>query len=368
MVEVSPERWRILSAAAPCRFRRRRGMLALPEPVPGGAVNELRRHLNMRNEAYVLTVSWLLAALRGREPYPVLAIDGEQGTGKSTAARMLRCLVDPNIAPLRAMPKDTRDLAITANNSHAIVLDNLSGIPAEMSDALCRLSTGGGFATRALYTNSEEALFDGQRPIILNSIDDIATRSDLADRAVLPHLEMIPDAISAGLRLKSGKGSKHRPPVSSAGFSTRSRAGCGYSPRHGSTTCHLGQAPGVGHKSALCLVIVQAMGRALRTAKHKRSAFVLVPVIVREAVPYLRLDLGRKVLEIDRVGDALREIEIDNAALALAASMPCAEPGDDPWQSHPSSPCAPLSIVLCFGSANSTQSIVGTSTPARRDG
>src|SRR5262249_18370809 len=89
IAKVSPGGWRIIpSADAPCRFRRSHGMLALPEPASGGAVNELRRHLNMRDDAYVLTVSWLLAALRGRGPYPILAIDGEQGTGKSTAARM----------------------------------------------------------------------------------------------------------------------------------------------------------------------------------------------------------------------------------------------------------------------------------------
>lgn len=61
-----------------------------------------------------------------------------------------------------------------------------------MSDALCRLSTGGGFGTRTLYENDDETIFNAKRPIILNGIGDIASRSDLLDRALLVKLEAIP--------------------------------------------------------------------------------------------------------------------------------------------------------------------------------
>jgi hypothetical protein len=67
-------------------------------------------------------------------------------------------------------------------------LDNLSRIPPWLSDALCRLATGGGFATRELYTDAEEALFDAQRPVILNGIEELATRGDLLDRALILYL------------------------------------------------------------------------------------------------------------------------------------------------------------------------------------
>lgn len=76
-------------------------------------------------------------------------------------------------------------------NGQVLVFDNLSGISAEMSDCLCRLSTGGGFATRALYSDDEEVIFEGQRPIALTSINDVASRSDLADRAMVVNLETI---------------------------------------------------------------------------------------------------------------------------------------------------------------------------------
>jgi hypothetical protein len=191
-VEIDANGWRIVDAP-PVRFRRTAGMLPLPEPLRGGSVDELRKHLHVDDGAYVLAVSWLLAILRGRGPYPILALTGEQGTGKSLTGHQLRLLVDPHSAPLRSLPRDTRDLYVAAINGHVLVFDNLSSIPTEMSDALCRLSTGGGFSTRALYTNDSEVIFDGQRPIALTSITDVASRSDLADRLLLVRLEVIPD-------------------------------------------------------------------------------------------------------------------------------------------------------------------------------
>jgi hypothetical protein len=189
-IEVDAEGHRIVKSP-PVRFRRSPGMLALPRPLLGGNIGELRRHLNLTDEAFVLAVGWLLSALRGCGPYPILLLSGEQGTGKSTAADRLRRLVDPHAAPLRALPRDVRDLAIAANNAHVLAFDNLSGIAADIADALCRLSTGGGFATRALYSDDEERFFDGRRPIVMNSIVDIATRPDLADRGLVAVLEAI---------------------------------------------------------------------------------------------------------------------------------------------------------------------------------
>jgi hypothetical protein len=74
---------------------------------------------------------------------------------------------------------------IAANNGHLLAFDNLSGLPAWLSDALCRLASGGSFAVRQLYTDDEEVLFKAARPTLLNGIEDIIGRSDLADRAIL---------------------------------------------------------------------------------------------------------------------------------------------------------------------------------------
>jgi hypothetical protein len=193
VVEIDADGWRIINDP-PVRFRRARGMQSLPEPVQGGEINLLRHFLNVkREEDFVLAVCWTLAALRSRGPYPIIVPLGEQGSGKSTFSRILRALVDPSKALLRTQPRDERDVAITANNSWVIATDNVSSLPAWLSDAYCRLSTGGGFATRTLYTDQDETIFDSMRPIILNGIEEFVTRPDLADRAMLLTLEAIPE-------------------------------------------------------------------------------------------------------------------------------------------------------------------------------
>ena len=193
-VKINEQDWQVVDSP-PVRFVRRRGMLPLPLPERGCRLELLRQFVNVRSESdWTLLLSWLVAALRVPGPYPLLILHGEQGSAKSSAARVLRELVDPNTAPLRSEPRDPRDLIIAATNSWVINLDNLSRLPTWLSDCLCRLSTGGGFGTRELYTDSEEALFDAQRPVILNGIEELATRSDLLDRALILYLPPISDA------------------------------------------------------------------------------------------------------------------------------------------------------------------------------
>jgi hypothetical protein len=192
-VEIAASGWRVIPNP-PVKFLRPRGLLALPSPTPGGTLTELRSFVNVADESdWVLVLSWLLAAFRPIGPYPVLALYGEHGSAKSTTARVLRSLVDPNRSALRAAPRDTHELMIQANNAHLLCLDNLSSVPQTLSDALSRLATGGGFSVRELYTNDGEMLFDAQRPILLNGIEDLCTRPDLLDRALAIMLPPIPD-------------------------------------------------------------------------------------------------------------------------------------------------------------------------------
>ena len=191
VIEVTASGWQVIDES-PVRFRRSKAMLPLPTPMAGGNINQLRGFLNVDDDTWRLVIAWLVATLRPRGPYPVLALFAEQGSGKSTTGRLLRELIDPNAAPLRAEPRDGRDLMIAANNSWCLAYDNLSHVPPWLSDALCRLSTGGGFATRELYTDMDEIIFDSQRPVMLTSIEEVATRSDLLDRCLVVWLPTIP--------------------------------------------------------------------------------------------------------------------------------------------------------------------------------
>jgi hypothetical protein len=192
-VEVDTQGWRLV-ASPPVKFVRKPGMLPLPVPQLGGTIKDLRAFLNLPlgeagEKTWKLIISWLVEAIRPTGPYPILDINGPQGSAKSTTARMLRSLFDPNSSPLRAEPKELRDLVISAKNGWCCAFDNLTSLPQWLSDGLCRLATGGGFATRALYTDDEEALFEAMRPVILTGINPVAASQDLIDRQVIVGLQ-----------------------------------------------------------------------------------------------------------------------------------------------------------------------------------
>lgn len=191
-VEVDADGWRVIeSGVCPVRFRRAKSMMPLPTPRPGGDINELRRYVNVAPDSWPLLVGWLAASLNPAGPYPILALHGEQGSAKTSTGLVVQKIIDPNSGGLRAEPREPRDLMIAASNCWVLAYDNLSRIDPWLSDAFCRLSTGGGFATRTLYSDDEETVFYAKRPILLTGIEELATRSDLIDRAVINLLPRI---------------------------------------------------------------------------------------------------------------------------------------------------------------------------------
>jgi primase-polymerase (primpol)-like protein len=184
-IEINASGWKI-TEHPPIRFMRSKGMLALPDPVGGGSLEDLKHLLNINDErTWILIKAILVGALLPSAPCPVVIFGGEQGSSKSTTQRIIKDLIDPNEAPLRLPPKDERDLMIAAKNSWIVSFDNLSGIRNDLSDALCVLCTGGAFSTRELYTDTEETLLSVRRPVFLNGIDSIPSRHDLLDRAII---------------------------------------------------------------------------------------------------------------------------------------------------------------------------------------
>jgi energy-coupling factor transporter ATP-binding protein EcfA2 len=204
LVRVDAAGWKVMDSAD-IPLIRPAGMRALPIPQRGPkAMEKLRALLNLAVPKDAdgkedltdlsLVVAWLLAALYPAGPYPVLALDGEQGSGKSTACKMLRRLIDPNLAEHRATPRSEDDLLIAAQNGRIVAIDNVSYLEADMADALCRLATGAGFSKRKLYSDGEEIIVSVARPVLLNGIPSLLARGDLADRALAITLPPIPDA------------------------------------------------------------------------------------------------------------------------------------------------------------------------------
>lgn len=191
VIVVDAESWR-LAKDVPVLFERRKHMMRIPRPVTGGRMEELAAFLNLeRWDDYVLVISWLLASLRGKPPYPILVLEGEPGSAKSTTARILKELIDPSATRSRGAPRTEQDLGIAARHDHILIFDNLSALTPSLSDGLCRLSTGGCVANRELYTNSGEIVLDLGNPALITAVTNPVTRGDLLDRCLciqLPRL------------------------------------------------------------------------------------------------------------------------------------------------------------------------------------
>ena len=190
-VEVTAQGWHILPRS-PVMFWRPRPMQALPEPTRGGALSDLFGFLNIPEEGRPLMLGWLVGALRPDGPYPLLGVHGEQGSGKSTACKMLRKLIDPHAIDARSAPRDDRGLMISTRHTWLLALDNLSSLPNWLSDLLCGLATGAASSARELYSDDGEVFFRAARPVLLNGIEEVTKRADLLDRALLVNLHAIP--------------------------------------------------------------------------------------------------------------------------------------------------------------------------------
>jgi ABC-type cobalamin/Fe3+-siderophores transport system ATPase subunit len=70
-------------------------------------------------------------------PHPILVIAGEQGAAKTTLLRVCRRLIDHNASPVRAQPKELRDLMIAARKGCLMAYDSITTVTTWLSSGLC---------------------------------------------------------------------------------------------------------------------------------------------------------------------------------------------------------------------------------------
>ena len=202
VVKISQDGWRILDKS-PVNFVRFKNTLPLPEPkssinsesnnlIETNGMRELKELFNLEKEDdFYVIIGFLLNVLSPFESYIGLALIGEQGTAKTTAARIIKHILDPDRKTKLSTPKNEEDLIISSKTSKVLLFDNLSKCTQRFSDSLCRLLDGSGLAKRRLFTDEDESVLYASSPIILTSITNPFMYPDLLDRIVMLNLKPI---------------------------------------------------------------------------------------------------------------------------------------------------------------------------------
>ncbi|MGV8122276.1 MAG: hypothetical protein AB2L14_21150 [Candidatus Xenobiia bacterium LiM19] len=184
VVKITRDGWEV-TTLCPVVFRRGTGQQPLPYPVKGGTIDLLRPFLNFNDDDFILVCAFIIGVFQYGKPFILLIINGEQGSGKSTTGRVIKSLIDPCQGLDRALPREEKNIYIAAKSNWVFNYDNASNIQDWLSDALCRVATGGGWGERKKYTDDEEVVYEVKRPVILNGIYDMVERADMMDRAIV---------------------------------------------------------------------------------------------------------------------------------------------------------------------------------------
>jgi hypothetical protein len=160
---------------------------------PSGIFDKFMSLVNVKGEDNQLLLKCYIISLFYPDiPKPVLMLHGEQGSAKSTLQELIRMLGDPSSISTLTFPRDINELVQKLSHNYIAYFDNVSLIPAWISDQLCRAVTGSGFSKRELYTDDDDIIYNFRRCIGFNGINLGATKADLLDRGIIIELERIP--------------------------------------------------------------------------------------------------------------------------------------------------------------------------------
>lgn len=188
---IEPGRW-WKEKNPPVKFLRSQtsGSLPLIDESTKPDLTSLFDLVNVRPDDKILIIAWLLEAMRPQTPYPGISVTGNAGTGKTSACRFLRDILDPRTdTKLQRFPEGIDDFNVIVASHHISGFDNLSAISNAAQDMLCQVATGASHSKRKLYSDSDETKVVVHNPIIWNGIVDLVSRPDLVSRTLSIRLE-----------------------------------------------------------------------------------------------------------------------------------------------------------------------------------
>ncbi|HEV8502950.1 MAG TPA: hypothetical protein VGR63_15350 [Casimicrobiaceae bacterium] len=194
-IEIRRDGWRILRHEPEgALFLRSSTLAPLPEPVrhrPGAQVAGAALQAlfpTVRSDRLAVMLAGMAWSLVSGCDHVAFVLHGASDAGKSTLARAIRAVLDPNSQPYDGVPAHDTVRTLIASGAHDRVLglDNVSTITREVADMLCqRLDGYGGGRSRVLHTNADLAIIHSSGPLVITGIAPLLGHADLADRALV---------------------------------------------------------------------------------------------------------------------------------------------------------------------------------------
>jgi hypothetical protein len=111
----------------------------------------------------------------------------------SCGVKILVSIVDPTIAPVSGLDHRDDEVMLFLDRHYLPVFDNVTRIPARISDRICGAVTGTAMEKRRLYTDGDAYVLQVQVQPVMTAINIPRAQADLYDRAVLFVLDRIPE-------------------------------------------------------------------------------------------------------------------------------------------------------------------------------
>ena len=187
-VRITAGKVEIIASGSETLFRRPPTSRPMAMPAEVGNLALLDKYVNLHPQSLMLFIAWLTYTLanpkRPSAKFLILVLHGPQGSGKSTACKLIIRLIDPSVIDVQVMPGNKVDLAIAAQNAHVLCYDNLREFRHWLADLLCIASTGGSISTRQLYSDADQQVHQLHVALVLNGIHAFIDQPDLAQRTL----------------------------------------------------------------------------------------------------------------------------------------------------------------------------------------
>jgi len=190
-VVVTPDEWKVVAKPRE-KFVKYDADLPQVRPIQGGnCLTLLRPYINLSDDDFKLLVIWLIQAFSRQSSHYALVISSAKGTGKSTLTKLLRSLIDPSLSDASLTPSNDRELKNLLANTFMACFDNTAAMKENYSNILCAAITGTKEAKRKLYSDCDQIILNLHNTVVLNGIDIVPYKSDLAERSLLFELQKI---------------------------------------------------------------------------------------------------------------------------------------------------------------------------------